>query len=377
MIITNLHLKNWRNFRDGDAQLRERMFVVGPNASGKSNLLDALRFLRDVAKSGGGLQHAVNVRGGMSKIRCLAARRSTNVEISIAVGEPQAKESWRYEIGIKQNHLGPILTHETVWKAGEVILERPKPEDQEDPERLTQTHLEQIQANQKFRELQKFLDSIRYLHLVPQLLRHPTQYLSLSKDEDYFGRDFLDVIARTPEKTRNARLRKIEEALKNAVPQMQQLELVRDDSGLPHLQVMYQHWRPNAAKQWEDQFSDGTLRMIGLFWSLLDGESPLLLEEPELSLHQEIVSKLPSLIAKLQRKGGRQVILTTHSQQMLSDPGIGGEEVLELRPSKEGTSIRLLSSDEQAQPLLAAGIAAGEIVITRTRPQGADQLTLF
>jgi len=41
--------------------------------------------------------------------------------------------------------------------------------------------------------------------------------------------------------------------------------------------------------------SDGTIRLIGLFWSLLEGDAPLLLEEPELSLHSEIVKRLPAL----------------------------------------------------------------------------------
>jgi predicted ATP-dependent endonuclease of OLD family len=40
MIISGLILKNWRNFRSLDVSFTERVFVIGPNASGKSNLLD-------------------------------------------------------------------------------------------------------------------------------------------------------------------------------------------------------------------------------------------------------------------------------------------------------------------------------------------------
>ena len=36
----------WRNFRqETSLALRGRTFFVGPNASGKSNILDALRFM--------------------------------------------------------------------------------------------------------------------------------------------------------------------------------------------------------------------------------------------------------------------------------------------------------------------------------------------
>ncbi|MDZ7919384.1 AAA family ATPase [Rhodoferax sp.] len=38
MLISKLKLQNWRNFRKVEVSLRERVFVIGPNASGKSNL---------------------------------------------------------------------------------------------------------------------------------------------------------------------------------------------------------------------------------------------------------------------------------------------------------------------------------------------------
>ena len=60
-----LHLQNWKNFKEARVDLQDRMFLVGPNASGKSNLLDALRFLRDLASLGGGFGDAVRRRGGV------------------------------------------------------------------------------------------------------------------------------------------------------------------------------------------------------------------------------------------------------------------------------------------------------------------------
>jgi hypothetical protein len=90
MIIAKLSLRNWRNFRQADVRLADRVFVVGPNASGKSNFLDAIRFLRDIAKTGGGLQPAIGTRGGLSKMRCLAARKHPNLVFHIAVREIEA-----------------------------------------------------------------------------------------------------------------------------------------------------------------------------------------------------------------------------------------------------------------------------------------------
>lgn len=54
-----LRLRNWKNFLRVDVVLQDRLFLVGANASGKSNFLDAFRFLRDIALSGSGFREAV------------------------------------------------------------------------------------------------------------------------------------------------------------------------------------------------------------------------------------------------------------------------------------------------------------------------------
>lgn len=383
MNFTRLKLKNWRNFTSVDLELRERIFITGPNASGKSNLLDAFRFLRDIAKSGGGLQRAIAERGGLTKLRCLAARRDPNVEIEVELKEGHGEEavSWRYGIGLKQETRGPrrvLLTHERVWKNNTLIVARPDEDDRNDGLRLTETHLEQITANRDFRPLADVFQKVLYLHLVPQLLKFPHLANRDAAGEDPFGIKFLDRLMETPEKTRRSRLRKIEKALQLAVPELQELRDVRDDKGIPHLEAVYQHWRPNAGRQREDQFSDGTLRLIGLLWTLLDGDSLLLLEEPELSLHTSIVSKLPELIWSLQRTKKRQVIVSSHSTEMFSDRGILPEEVTLLKPhGSEGTEVALASHMKEIRLLLEGGMTIAEAVLPLTAPTMVSQLALF
>lgn len=226
MIISRLELSNWRNFRKADVELRDRVFVVGPNAAGKSNLLEAIRFLRDIAKPGGGLQWAIQQRHGLSKIRCLSARKDPDVEIAVELSDGGPRPSWRYEIGITQQVRGyrhPFLRYERVWKDGKPILKRPDKDDAVDDFRLTQTHLEQISANSGFREVARLLESVRYLHLVPQVLKYPEAFSAGQSMEDYFGRSLLETVAKTPEKTRRGRLRRIEAALREAVPQLKGL----------------------------------------------------------------------------------------------------------------------------------------------------------
>jgi predicted ATPase len=212
---------------------------------------------------------------------------------------------------------------------------------------------------------------------VPQLLRHPEAFQGPSIPDDPYGRNFLEMVVKTPEKTRKSRLRRIEAALREAVPQLTDLTDTKDEAGIPHLEATYAHWRPNAGRQREDQFSDGTLRLIGLFWSLLEGDAPLLLEEPELSLHSAIVAKLPALFYRLQRKRKRQIFVSTHSGDLLSEKGIGGEEVVALRPDKEGTIVELASSVHEVRNSLEAGLSVADVVLPRTTPSNLGQLDLF
>src|SRR5581483_6955639 len=98
--------------------------------------------------------------------------------------------------------------------------------------------------------------------------------------------------------------------------------------------------------------SPGTLRLMGILWAVLDGRGPLLLEEPELSLHPEVVRFIPQMFARIQRRTGRQIMLSTHSADLLRDEGIGLDEVFLLSPGREGTEVSPASEFAEVKELL-------------------------
>jgi len=374
--LSHLQLRNWKNFTSCDVAVATRVFLVGPNASGKSNFLDAFRFYRDLASPGGGFQEAVGRRRGVSAIRSLAARKYPAIELAVTVRSGNGSPQWEYTVAFNQDQQSrPRITKEKVTKDNHVLLERPNVDDEQDPDRLGQTHLEQVNVNRPFRELGSFFQSVRYLHIVPQLVREPDR--SVGRVNDPFGGDFLEQIAKTPERTRASRLSRIRDALRVAVPQLAEVELWRDVRGTPHLRGKYEHWRPQGAWQTEEQFSDGTLRLMGLLWVALEGGGPLLLEEPELSLHPEIVRFLPQMFARVQRRTGRQVFLSTHSPDLLRDDGIGLDEVLLLRPGPQGTEVSAASSFQEIPDLLSRGSSLADAIIPRTQLASAEQLAFF
>jgi len=381
MRIQRIKLKNWRNFPKVDVTLLNRIFVIGPNASGKSNFLDVFRFLRDIARGqGGGLQQAIKDRGGLSKVRCFAARTNPLVEIEVYLGgDDNGGQNYVYRLGLTQETRGsrrPIVKYEGVLRNGKEVLVRPDEKDDADTERLTETHLEQTSANKEFREVAAFFNSVCYLHIVPQMVRAPEMSIAPLQGDDPFGRTFLERLAKTPHKTTKGRLKRIENALKIIAPQLKELAFEPDSKGQPHLIAKYEHWRPDAGRQDETQFSDGTLRAIGLLWTLQEGTALLLIEEPELSLNGEIVKQLPGIISKVTRKNKRQMLVSTHSYELLSDKGIAPEETIILKPAKEGTTAHLASDDIVTREMIQSGMSIAEAVLPLAAPENAIQLSM-
>ena len=115
-----------------------------------------------------------------------------------------------------------------------------------------------------------------------------------------------------------------------------------------------------------------------MLWALQDDETPLILEEPELSLHSGIVSKIPQMIIAIQRerkKAIRQIFISTHSYEILSDEGIGLDELLYLQPSTEQTIVKVGKDDETFKKEIQAGLSVADIVLPRTTAKDVDKLT--
>ena len=371
MQITHVTAHNWRNFKNLDVAVADRLLIVGPNAAGKSNLLDLFRFLGDISRPGGGLAAALEARGGLSRARCLFARNNHKGELAIMVDLRDGEDEWRYELAIKGKkggHNHPIVVREIVTRNGRELLSRPDANDDRDPDQLTQTHLEQISANQEFRPIAEYFAKANYFHLVPQMIRYPQ---AGGASPRAFGSSMIADMNATPVRTRQAWFRRIEQALQSAVPGFETLRLEVDKAGQPHLIAGYRNWRRNPSEQNETDFSDGTLRLIGLLWTIISSPANggvLLLEEPELSLNAAVVQKLASLLAMAQRGTSMQVILSTHSPELLDDEGIRPGEVLVLQVTSDATVANQLSEIAEVEAQISADLPLSEVVAELINP---------
>ena len=71
-LITKVWAKNFRSIENAELELGPFTTLVGPNASGKSNLMDILRFVHDAYRKG--IELAITDRGGINSVE----RRSSN-----------------------------------------------------------------------------------------------------------------------------------------------------------------------------------------------------------------------------------------------------------------------------------------------------------
>jgi len=79
----------------------------------------------------------------------------------------------------------------------------------------------------------------------------------------------------------------------------------------------------------------------------------------------------------MQRNRRRQILVSTHSDALLTEQGIDGREVLLLTPAREGTEVKVAADIDEVRVLLESGLTVGEVVLPRTKPSGAEQLSLL
>ena len=404
MIMQRIKLLNWRNMEQAEILLEKRMFFLSPGGSSQSECLDVFRFLHDIVSEGGGMQSAIALRGGLARLRGHYDRSLPHIGITIDLQDEKTHGSWTYHLAFTQESRGyrrPVITREEVWKNSKPLLIRPDPADWEDGERLTQTALEQVCANREFRELVIYFDSISYLKPIPSkpiscnpipcnpipcsqhLQMRPcvrdgsTEPNTAPKTEafaDMLLCAFPGVVALTAPVIRENRLERISAIVGFLDPHIGNLHFEGEQPGHPlpngsdgTLFIKPGHPLPEGSRGTlfikdtafhQANVSEGDLRWIVLLWWMLDNESLLLLEEPENYLDASALSKLPSVMRRLQlnRKTGRQILISTHSPDLLTDPALDIGEIITLQPSPDGFVVLTGMGIPDISHFLATGV---------------------
>jgi len=346
--IRQVHIRNYKSVGAATVELGPLTILVGANGAGKSNFIDALSFVRDCLADS--IELAFKNRGGIASARRRSGGHPTHIGIRLVIDlarhqradysfEIAAQRGERFSVARERCWVQDFLgeSHGFEVREGQFTREIPGIRSQVAPDRLA---LFAASATEEFRPLFDFLTGMRFYSILPVRLRElqePDSGDFLSGD----GGNAAAVLKRLQDEDpdryqRICRLlatavEGIESVGHDAVGQFETLEF-RQDVGLRY------PWTFGAYN-----VSDGTLRMLGLLLAVfqLGPASVLSIEEPEATVHPAVTEQIVEVLRDASRQ--RQILITTHSPDLLDYPEIGDESIRVVTKERNSTVIAPLS----------------------------------
>lgn len=346
--MRKVSLRNYKSIEKCVVALRPLTVLVGRNGSGKSNFLDALRFVADSLQTS--LDHAIKARGGIDSVRRLSTGHPRNFAIGLEVLLPEGRIAlYQFEVAARQrggfvvrreelkilSKSATPLTHYNV-EQGKVMGASSESMPPASPDRL---YLVNAAGLPDFRPVYDSLSAMGFYNLNPEAMKElqsPDAGEILHRD----GGNIASVVARLSTERPQVTSR-IEGYLASIVPGIagferaslgpkETLQFRQKVSGSPH------PWRFYAASM-----SDGTLRALGTLVAvtqLAERSSSVTLvgiEEPETALHPAATGAL--MDALREAASHTQVLVTSHSPDLLDQVSPDSEGLLAV-VSEEGTT---------------------------------------
>lgn len=317
-MITSLRLVNFKNFADETLRVGPFTVIVGANASGKSNIRDAFRFLHGIGRGytlaeilggkygGGGQREWEPIRGAASEVV-----RFGQPQFSLEVGFELNDTEKHYSIEIGYEPAGYSIFQflkEKLTSNAETVFETPilNLSDEGRPVLLQQPKAVRC-------EILDLLDSMRFLEPSPDRMREPSfPGANILGDSGENLPTVLEGICSDPKRKET-----LADWLSELTPMdVADFEFSRDPSGRVHLTLCETNGRKVSAYS----ASDGTLRFLAMLAVLL-GENPkglYFFEEIDNGIHPVRLNLLMDLIERQTAKRGIQVITTTHAPTLLT-----------------------------------------------------------
>jgi predicted ATPase len=348
-MITSLTVSNYRSIGESvELPFRPLTVLVGANGSGKSNLVDALRFVSDALSNG--LAAAITHRHGIRTLRRWDGGDPFHlaIELKLHLGSGPARYSLELtgdhpdEYRVKSEEAEVVRDAERFsfrveagkWAQGPVGLQPPL-----DPRNLA---LQLVGGDVRFQPLVQVLRRIAIYSIFPDTLRAPQKY-DPNKPMDRHGSNWTSILKDQPQDSWKPDLVEVLHQLTGDI------EDVRLRPAADFLVAEFRHASPTRRQKWftTAQESDGTLRIAGIATALLQQPAlPLLgVEEPELTIHPGAIPVLFDYLKEASERG--QVIVTTHSPELLDL--VDADEVRVVSRRNGSTVVnRMLESQREA-----------------------------
>ncbi len=390
--LRELRVRNYKSIAKCSVVFRPVTLLVGRNGSGKSNLLDALRFVADGLQSS--LDHAIRSRGGIDNVQRRSTGHPRNFAIELVFSlSDERSATYAFEIAARSNAAFAVKREDLV------IQERGRVEAfyrREEKAIVEASHanmppiledrlyLVNAAGLPAFRPAYDALLSMGFYNLNPEAMKEP-QSPDAGELLHADGSNIASVVGRM-HRQRPETLGRIREYLSTIVPDVADFESV---SLGPRETLMFNQRVEGAQHPWKfyaASMSDGTLRALGALVAVgqtgvTDSTVRLIgLEEPETALHPAAAGALMDALREASVR--TQVVSTTHSPDLVSEVDLARDGLLVV-VSRDGNT-RVGPVDEASVEAVRRHLyTPGELLrLDQLQPDEADlarqeQLDLF
>lgn len=334
-----IHICGYRRLADVDLQLRRLNVMIGANGCGKTSLLDVFGLLS--ASAMGNLN---------SRLRDIGGIGSNLSQISASTHEKASKMQFKLSRDVDgQGALNYSLSVKPFGKSYQ-INEEVLTQSSSSPELSTidQTYLQSVNGKVKYLggsidsvgqpdggfdfnesalsqvgsnipQIERFrsaLASSTYYHALDVSTRAPVRLPQQMREAFLPGKDGEDLVTCLygMRETSPDRFGIIEDTLRVAFPSFEQLRFPPVAAGMLTLT-----WKDKEFTQpfYPHQLSEGTLRFLWLLTLLYSPALPevTLLDEPEVSLHPELLAVLADCLREASKR--TQLFVATHSDRLV------------------------------------------------------------
>jgi len=409
MAIKTIRVKNFKSFKDVEVHLGNFNVLIGANASGKSNFIQIIQFLRDIQRHG--LDNAISLQGGPEYLTNLniGTRENLSAEVVVLgdsytewvlIGESRSADSslvlepresrYCFTVGYHKNGGGFDIVGERLSVKGEIcvvpgsgtgseqrqghgeiviVREGGRPSANVTlPEGLSLDQYEvvprmspDILGRLLFLQYAPFssgviMEDVAIYDFDPKLPKKGTPITGKAELEED-GSNLAIVLKRIME-DESAR-RNLTNLLQYLLPYVADLDVERfaDKSLLFSLREKFAENKPVPASS----ISDGTINVAALIVALYFERKPIaIFEEPERNVHPHLISRIVGMMKEASQL--KQIIVTTHNPEVVRNTDIADVHLVS-RDAEGFSTITKPSEQEDVKGFLQNEIGLEELFV--------------
>ena len=382
-MITELRLRNWKSFFDATLFIDPITVIIGTNASGKSNIFDALKLLSALASPIDIMDIAKNVRGGAEGI---IRRGEQMCNLTITMEGDKSSEQLIYEVALAFDDQRNIYIKDeslilATTKKNLVMFERKELDEMNKSLVSVALYTEGKPRYQNFSAKTSVLSQIEYVNCVRRIkdstltvvnnlrkirLSNPIpermrDFAPLSKTIAEDASDLAGYLANLDEELKSVTYEAILKYLK-PLPDRDIKSIRADKIPMTDKAMLFctEEWTTGQTQEQSALgMSDGTLRFAGIIAMLITAEDKalILLEELDKGVHPSRAKDLVKMLKEIGKQKKLDIICTTHNATFVDELGpqmIPFISYIKRNEENGCTDIHLLEENEQLARLMAS-----------------------